>query len=90
MQCIEIVGRNQPVELEIFWTSPSLTRKLSLFDHHIAEGGKAVKLTSCVLRAQSAPMRLDHGRVHQLECYVVSAGWSDGGRLSSGNREKDL
>jgi hypothetical protein len=27
---------NQPVELEKFWTSPSLTRKLSLCDHHDA------------------------------------------------------
>jgi hypothetical protein len=42
MQCVKYVKRNQPVELEIFWTSPSLTRKLSLFDHHVAEGEESV------------------------------------------------
>jgi hypothetical protein len=51
MQCIDIVERNQPVELEIFWTSPSLTRKLSLFDHHIAEGmGGSVAYQLCATR----------------------------------------
>jgi hypothetical protein len=49
-----------------------------------------VSLTECVLREESAPMRLSHDDVHQFECYVLRAPWSDGGRHKVGRREKDL
>jgi hypothetical protein len=90
MQCIEIVGRNQPVELEIFWTSPSLTRKLSLFDHHIAEGEEGIVTHQlCATCRVCAYAPLVHDSVYQIGCCVPSARWSDEGK-QLGQLRKDL
>jgi hypothetical protein len=92
VQCIDIEERDQPVELEIFWTSPtcSLGSYRLKSNHHIAEGRRTYVLTDDLLHESDTPVSGCHDHRHQIGCDVLTACWCDERKNSSGRSRKKI